>query len=62
VDDGLEWVSADGLALSADEVRRILRALRALIAGTDEIEPNRSHVGEVAIVIAEALQRQEGEP
>jgi len=60
MEDGLDWVPADGVALSPEEVRRILRALRALIAGTDLIEPNRSHAVEVAVILAEALERQEG--
>lgn len=30
--DGLEWLPPEGVALSTDEVRRILIALRALIS------------------------------
>jgi hypothetical protein len=62
VGEDLEWVPDEGVALTADEVRRVLRALRALIAGTDVLEPNRSHAVEIAIIVAEAIERQEGEP
>lgn len=60
--DELDWLPPDGVALSTDEVRRILMALRALISGTDEMEQNRSHAVEIAVIISEALDRQEGEP
>jgi hypothetical protein len=57
----LDWLPPDGVALSVDEVRRILRALQALIGGTDEMEPNRSHTVEIAVITGEALERQDGE-
>ena len=59
--DGLEWLPPEGVALSVVEVRRILQALRALISGTDEMEPNRSHVVEIVVIVGEALERQDGE-
>jgi hypothetical protein len=62
VDDGLDWVPADGVVLSAVDVQRNLRAVRALIAGTDPLEPKRSHAVEIAVVFADALDRQAGEP
>ena len=59
--DDLEWVPDDGISLTLVEVKRVLVALRSLIAGTDRLEPNRAYAVEIAVVIAEALERQEGD-
>jgi hypothetical protein len=39
----LDWLP-NGVWLEREEVAEILVALRALIQGTDAIEPNRSHI------------------
>jgi hypothetical protein len=46
-DDGLGWLPDDG----------IMRALRALIDGTDPLEVNRLHIVEIAVIIAQAMDR-----
>jgi hypothetical protein len=56
-DDGLGWLPADGVALSRHDLERIMRALRALIDGTDPLEVNRLHVVEIAVTIAQAMDR-----
>ena len=56
-DDGLDWLPDDGVALSRVDLERIMRALRALIDVTDPLEVNRLHVVEIAVTIAEAMDR-----
>ena len=45
------------MALSRGDLERIMRALRALIDATDPLEVNRLHVVEIAVTIAEAMDR-----
>ena len=56
-DDGLDWLPDDGVALSRGDLERIMRALRALIDATDPLEVSRLHVVEIAVTIAEAMDR-----
>jgi hypothetical protein len=56
-DDGLDWLPDDGVALSRRDLERIMIALRSLIDGTDSFEVNRSHVIEIAVTIAQAMDR-----
>jgi hypothetical protein len=56
-DDGLGWLPDDGVALSRQDMVRIMRALRALIDGTDPLEVNRLHIVEIAVIIAQAMDR-----
>jgi hypothetical protein len=56
-DDGLDWLPDDGVALSRRDLARIMIALRSLIDGTDSFEVNRSHVIEIAVTIAQAMDR-----
>ena len=58
--EGLEWLPDDGVALSRVDLERIFEALRALIRGTDEFEPNRAFAVEIAVTISEALERGTG--
>ena len=58
--EGLEWLPDDGVALSRVDLERIFEALRALIQGTDAVEPNRAYAVEIAVTISEALERGSG--
>ncbi len=60
VSDDLSWLPDDGVALSRSELERIFSALRALVSGTDELDPNRAHTVDIAFTIAEAIERQRG--
>jgi hypothetical protein len=57
----LDWLPKGGW-LEREEVAEILVALRALIQGTDAIEPNRSHILSIVSAIGEAIDRAGGEP
>ena len=58
--DGLEWLPEDGVSLSRADLERVFVALRALVANTESVDPNRAHVVEIAITISEALDRHNG--
>jgi hypothetical protein len=55
-----EWLPADGVALSKEDLMRVFEALRALIDGTAPLEANRSHAVEIAVVVTGALERGGG--
>jgi hypothetical protein len=56
----LDWLP-NGVWLEREEVAEILVALRALIQGTDAIEPNRSHILSIVSAIGEAIDRAGGQ-
>lgn len=58
----LDWLPEDGVALTRPELTRIFEALRALIAGTEPLEANRAYAVDIAIAIAQAIERNEGGP
>jgi hypothetical protein len=49
--DGLEWLPDEGVALTKADLERIFVALRALISGTAQLEPNRAHAVDIAVTI-----------
>jgi hypothetical protein len=59
--DGLEWLPDEGVVLTKVDLERIFVALRALIAGTAQLEPNRAHAVDIAVTIARALERNHGD-
>lgn len=59
-EDELDWLPEDGVALTRTELSRLFRTLRALIAGTDELDANRAYAVDIAIVLTRAIERSEG--
>jgi hypothetical protein len=59
--DGLEWLPEEGVVLTRADLATIFEDLRALIAGTEEFEPNRAYAGDIAVTIARALERDSGD-
>ena len=59
--NGLEWLPDDGVVLTRDDLATIFEDLRALIAGTEEFEPNRAFAVDIAVTIARALERDSGD-
>ena len=53
--DGLEWLPDEGVVLTKADLERVFVALRALVSGTGELEPNRAHAVEIAVTITRAL-------
>jgi hypothetical protein len=59
VPDDLEWLPEDGVALTKADLSRIFINLRALISGTDPMEPNRAFAVDIANTIAQAIEHDE---
>jgi hypothetical protein len=59
--DGLEWLPDEGVVLTKADLERIFVALRALISGTAQLEPNRAHAVDIAATITRALERNYGD-
>jgi hypothetical protein len=59
--DGLEWLPDEGVVLTKGDLERIFVALRALISGTAQLEPNRAHAVDIAVTITRALERNYGD-
>ncbi|HNJ98521.1 MAG TPA: hypothetical protein PLV13_10365 [Ilumatobacteraceae bacterium] len=55
-----DWVPAGGVWLSREDVIRIFIDLRALIVGTEALEPNRAFVVDIATVLALAMEGDVG--
>lgn len=58
--DGLDWLPDEGVVLTRSDLERILIDLRALIDGTDSLDPNRAHAVDIAVTITRALERGNG--
>ena len=58
--EGLDWLPEDGVVLTCADLERIFVNLRALVAGTDEVDPNRSFAVDIAIAITHAIERESG--
>jgi hypothetical protein len=64
---GTRWQTAlsglpdDGVDLTKADLERIFVALRALISGTAQLEPNRAHAVDIAVTITRALERNYGD-
>ena len=59
--EGLDWLPEDGVVLTRDDLERIFMDLRALIAGTGQVDPNRSFAVDIAIAITHAIERESGD-
>jgi hypothetical protein len=58
--EGLDWLPEDGVVLTRSDLERIFMDLRALVSGTDKLEPNRSFVVDIAVAITPAIERETG--
>ena len=58
--EGLDWLPEDGVVLTRADLERIFIDLRALISGTDQLDPNRSFAVDIAIAITHAIERESG--
>ena len=58
--EGLDWLPEDGVVLTRADLERIFINLRALVAGTDLVDPNRSFAVDIAIAITNAIERESG--
>ena len=56
----LSWLPSGGAHLTQLELAEVVRALRALVDGTESDEPNRAHTVSIAYVIAAAIDRSGG--
>ena len=52
--EGLDWLPEDGVVLTCADLERIFVNLRALVAGTDEVDPNRSFAVEYKNELSDA--------
>ena len=59
--DDFDWLLAQGIHLTREQLARLFIALGALINGTDQIEPNRSHAVSIALVMRDAIRNTGGE-
>ena len=58
--EGLDWLPEDGVVLTRADLERIFIDLRALISGTDQVDPNRSFAVDIAVAITHAIERESG--
>ena len=56
----LDWLPDDGVMLTRGDLERILTDLRALVDGTEPLEPNRAHTVDIARTVVRAIERGEG--
>lgn len=61
VTERLDWLPDDGVVLTRDDLERIFVDLRALIRGTEDLDPNRAHAVDIAVAITQALERNRGD-
>ena len=57
----LDWLPDDGVVLTRADLERLFIDLRALITGTAELDANRAHAVDIAVTLAQALERNLGE-
>ena len=58
--EGLDWLPEDGVVLTRADLERVFVNLRALVAGTEAVDPNRSFAVDIAIAITRAIERESG--
>ncbi len=58
--EGLDWLPEDGVVLTRADLERIFVDLRALVGGTDLVDPNRAYAVDIAIAITQAIERDNG--
>ena len=59
--DDLDWLPPDGVRLTRHDLESVLPALWSLFDGTDPKEPNRAHAMTIAVVLARAIEREDGD-
>jgi hypothetical protein len=57
--EDFDWLPEEGAVLTRADLERIFINLRALIAGTDRLDPNRSFAVDIAIAATHAIERRE---
>jgi hypothetical protein len=55
-----DWLPEDGVVLTKADLERVFMNVRALIAGTDQMDPNRSFAVDIAIAITHVIERDSG--
>ncbi len=58
--EGLDWLPEDGVVLTRADLERTFMNLRALIAGTGQVDPNRSFAVDIAVAITHAIETESG--
>ena len=58
--EGLDWLPDGGVVLTRADLEQIFIDLRALISGTDRLDPNRSFAVDIAVAITHAIERGNG--
>ena len=56
----LDWLPEDGVVLTRADLERVFIDLRALINGTDTVDPNRAFAVDIAVAITHAIERDHG--
>ena len=59
--EGLDGLPEDGVLPTRADLERIFMNPRALIAGTGQVNPNRSFAVDIAIAITHAIERESGD-
>jgi hypothetical protein len=59
--DDLDWLPPDGVRLTRHDLESLLPSLWSLFDGTDADEPNRAHATTIAFVLADAINREDGD-
>ncbi len=59
--DDLDWLPPDGVRLTRHDLELLLPALWSLFDGTDQDEPNRAHSTTIILVLARAIEREDGD-
>jgi hypothetical protein len=57
--EDFDWLPEEGAVITRADLERIFINLRALIAGTDRLDPNRSFAVDVVIAVTHAIERRE---
>lgn len=55
--EDLSWIPDDGVALTRADLHRIFSNLRALIDGSEDLDPVRAYTVDIAVTLAQALER-----
>ena len=55
--EDLSWIPDDGVALTRADLHRIFSNLRALIDGSEDLDPARAYAVDIAVTLAHALER-----
>ncbi len=59
-DELFGWLPQDGIHLTVEEVAVMSQVLRALMHGTERLEPNRAFTVTMILVVGDAVDRAGG--